>query len=125
MLLKQLATSLLITIYDNQFATNLLTTCNRLLTNKLSQAMRSILISACCNRLLQDVNRLVKLARFFAVYALPNIRYLISGSGTFLILDLFTSSSQISSICQPFPNLTTSCRLPVQFQPIGGTENGF
>ena len=40
-LLKQLATSLLITSFDNQLATSLLTTCNRLVVNKLSQAMRT------------------------------------------------------------------------------------
>ena len=40
-LLKQLAESLLITSLDNQFATNLLKTCDRLILNKLSQAMRT------------------------------------------------------------------------------------
>ena len=38
---KQLATSLLITTLDNQLATSLLTNCNRLVANKLSQAMRT------------------------------------------------------------------------------------
>ena len=37
---KQLAASLLITSLDDQLATSLLTTCNRLVGNKLSQAMR-------------------------------------------------------------------------------------
>ena len=37
---KQLAASLLITSLDDQLATSLLTTCNRLVSNKLSQAMR-------------------------------------------------------------------------------------
>ena len=40
-LLKQLAASLLITSFDNQLATSLLTTCNRLVINKLSQAMHT------------------------------------------------------------------------------------
>ena len=40
-LLKQLATSLLITSYDNQLATSLLTTCNRLVVKKLLQAVRT------------------------------------------------------------------------------------
>ena len=39
-LLKQLAASLWITSFDNQLATSLLTTCNRLAVNKLSQVMR-------------------------------------------------------------------------------------
>ena len=40
-LLKQLAASLWITSFDNQLAVTLLTTCNRLVVNKLSQAMRT------------------------------------------------------------------------------------
>ena len=40
-LLKQLAASLWMTSFDNQLATSLLTTCNRLVVNKLSQAMRT------------------------------------------------------------------------------------
>ena len=40
-LLKQLATSLLMTSLDNQHATSLLTTWNRLVINKLSQAVRT------------------------------------------------------------------------------------
>ena len=40
-LLKQFAESLLITSLDNQFATSLLKTCDRLVLNKLSQAMRT------------------------------------------------------------------------------------
>ena len=39
-LLKQLAASLWITSFDNQLATSLLTTCNRLIVNKMSQSMR-------------------------------------------------------------------------------------
>ena len=40
-LLKQLAESLWITSFDNQLATSLLTTCNRLVVNKLPQTMRT------------------------------------------------------------------------------------
>ena len=40
-LLKQLASSLWITSFENQLATSLLTTCNRLVVNRLSQAMRT------------------------------------------------------------------------------------
>ena len=40
-LLKQLAASLWITSSDNQLATSLLTTCDRRVINKLSQAMRT------------------------------------------------------------------------------------
>ena len=40
-LLKQLEASLWITSFDNQLATSLLTTCNRLVVNKLSQAIRT------------------------------------------------------------------------------------
>ena len=40
-LLKQLSSSLWITSFENQLATSLLTTCNRLVVNKLSQAMRT------------------------------------------------------------------------------------
>ena len=60
-LLKQLAASLWIKSFDSQLATSLLTTCNRLVVNKLSQAMRThpdigLLITSL---LIQDVNRLV------------------------------------------------------------------
>ena len=40
-LLKQLAASLWITSFGNQLTTSLLTTCDRLVVNKLSQAMRT------------------------------------------------------------------------------------
>ena len=40
-LLKQLAASLWITSLDNQLTTSLLTTCNRVVVDKLSQAMRA------------------------------------------------------------------------------------
>ena len=40
-LLKQLVASLWITSFDNQLAITLLTTCNRIDINKLSQAMRT------------------------------------------------------------------------------------
>ena len=48
-LLKQLAASLWITSFDNQLATSLLTTCNRLVVNKLSQSTHHV------TSLLQDV----------------------------------------------------------------------
>ena len=38
---KQLAARLWITSFDNQLATRLLTTCNRLVVNKVSQTMRT------------------------------------------------------------------------------------
>ena len=65
-LVKQLAANLWITSFDNQLATSLLTTCNRLDVNKLSQAMRThpdigLLITS----LLQDVNKLVVMLRVF------------------------------------------------------------
>ena len=40
-LLKQLASSLWITSFENKLATSQLTTCNRLVVNKLSQAMQT------------------------------------------------------------------------------------
>ena len=66
-LLKHLAASLWITSFDNQLATSLLTTCNRLVVNKLSQAMRThpdigLLITS----LLQVVHRLVANCMFLA-----------------------------------------------------------
>ena len=65
-LLKQLAESLLITSLDNQFATSLLTICDRLVLNKRSQAMRMHPDIGLCNKLLQDVKRLV--ATFVGVW---------------------------------------------------------
>ena len=67
--LIQLAASLWITRFDNQLATSLLTTCNRLFVNKLSQTMPThpdigLLITS----LLQDVSRLVATSTFLAVY---------------------------------------------------------
>ena len=64
-LLKQLAASLLITSLDNQLGTSLLTTCNRLVITSCRKPCEHILISACCNKLLQDVNRLVEFGRFW------------------------------------------------------------
>ena len=56
--LKQLAASLWITSFDNQLATSLLTTCNRLVVNKLSQGMQTHPdIGLLITNLLQDVNR--------------------------------------------------------------------
>ena len=67
-LLKQRASSLAITGFDNQLATSLLTSGNILVVNKLSQAMQThrdigllIIIP------LQDVNRLVATCAFLAV----------------------------------------------------------
>ena len=67
-LLKQLAASLWMTSFDNQLATSLFTTCNRLVVNKLSQTMRThpdigLLITS----LLQDVNTLVAICGFLSV----------------------------------------------------------
>ena len=52
-LLKQLAASLWITSFENQLATSQLTTFNRLVVNKLSQAMRThpditLSLATCC-----------------------------------------------------------------------------
>ena len=59
-LLKQLAANLLITSFDNQPATSLLTTCKRRTVNKMSQAIRTHTnISLLITSPLQDVNRLV------------------------------------------------------------------
>ena len=58
----QVVTSLRITSFDNQLATSLWTTYNRPIVDKLSEShAKRILISACCNKLLQDayVNKLV------------------------------------------------------------------
>ena len=66
-LLEKLAASLWITSFDNQLATSLLTTCNRLVINKLSQAIRRILIDVglLVTNLLQDVKTdFLKLSRF-------------------------------------------------------------
>ena len=63
-LFKKIVASLCIINFDNQLATNLLITSNRLVINKLLQAMRTqILILACCNKLLQNVNRRCKRRR--------------------------------------------------------------
>ena len=68
-LLKQLVTSLWVTSFDNQLATSLLITCNRLVVNKWSQAMRTYPdIGLLITRLLQDVNRLVTTCAFLDVY---------------------------------------------------------
>ena len=67
-LLKQLAASLWMISFDNQLATSLLTTCNRPVVNKLSQAMRTHPgISLLKTSLLQDVNRLVTLGMYVTV----------------------------------------------------------
>ena len=56
-LLKQLAASLWITSFDNQLVISLLTTCNRLVANKLPQAMQTHPdIALLITSLLLDVN---------------------------------------------------------------------
>ena len=63
-LLKQLATSLLITNVDNQLATSLLTTCNRLVTTSCRNPCERIMISACCNNFSKMSTDLFQLAFF-------------------------------------------------------------
>ena len=58
--LKQLAKSLLMTNFDNELATELSSTC-------CCKSCERILISACCNKLLQVVNRLVTTCTFLAL----------------------------------------------------------
>ena len=53
--------------WTNQLATNLLTTCNRLVVASCRKPCERILISTCCNKMLQDVNRLVSTCAFLAV----------------------------------------------------------
>ena len=54
--------------WNNQLATSLFTTCKRLVINKLSPAMQTHpSITTCCNKLLQDVNRLVTTCTFLVV----------------------------------------------------------
>ena len=45
--------------FKQQLATSLLTTCNRLVVNNCRLPCKRILISACRNKLLQHVDRLV------------------------------------------------------------------
>ena len=72
-LLQQLATSLWITSFDNQLATSLLTTCNRLVVNKLSQAMRTHPdIGLLVTSMLQDKKRLVVTCALLIVYVSTN-----------------------------------------------------
>ena len=56
---KQLAASLWIKSFDNQLGTSLLTTCNRLVVNKLSQAMRAHpdinLLKTSCRKMSTDL----------------------------------------------------------------------
>ena len=66
-LLKQLATSLLITSYNNELASSLLTICNRLVVTSCYKPCKRILILACRNKLLQDVHRLVVTCAFLVV----------------------------------------------------------
>ena len=60
-LLKQIAASLWITSFENQLATSLLTTCNRLVVHKASQAMRCRLVDQICSNISTDS---LQLARF-------------------------------------------------------------
>ena len=55
--------------FDSQFATNLLATCNRLVANSLSQAMRA---HPDIELLFQDVNRLVAICAFCVVFPEDN-----------------------------------------------------
>ena len=73
-LLKQLAASLWITSFDNQLAISLLTTCNRLVVNKLSQAVRThpdIEIDIG----FQDANRLFVTCSFLAVHKVSYVGF--------------------------------------------------
>ena len=72
-LLKQLAASLQITSFKNQFVTILLTTCNRLVKVKLSQAMRTrlnidLLITNIVARCQQTCSNLRILAMWVYIY---------------------------------------------------------
>ena len=67
-LLKQLAASLWITSFDNQLVASLQTTCNRLVVDKLSQAMRAHSdIGFLITSLLQDVNLDVSVIDYIVV----------------------------------------------------------
>ena len=81
-LLKQLAASLWITSFDNQLLPSLLTTCNKLVVNKLSRAMRMHPdIGLLMTSLLQDVNKLVETCVFRCVIVLteyPNCKFFTS-----------------------------------------------
>ena len=85
-LLKQLAASLWITSFDNQLATSLLTTCNRIIVNKVSPAMRTHPdIGSLITNLFQDVNRLARfwLGRIISIsYCLESPRNCIHTSRT-------------------------------------------
>ena len=72
-LLKHVATSMLINLQQVclQLATSLLTTYNRLVVTSCCKPCERIPISACCKKLLQDVNRLVTTCTFLAVLAAP------------------------------------------------------
>ena len=65
--LKQVAINLQQFCWNNQLATNLLSTCNWLVVTSCRKPSKRILISACCNKLLQDVNRLVTTYALLAV----------------------------------------------------------
>ena len=66
--LKKLVASPWITSFDNQLATSLLTTCNRLFVNKLSQAMRTHSdIGLLITRLLLNLKRPVANCMFLTV----------------------------------------------------------
>ena len=67
-LLKQLVASLWITGFDNQFARSVLITYNRLVVNKLSQAVGTHLdIGLSITSQCQDVNKLVATCVFLTV----------------------------------------------------------
>ena len=90
-LLKQLVASLWITSFDNQLETSLLATCNRLIVNKLSQAIGMHPdISLFVTSLLQDVNRFVSTCMFLLDYIFSMLNsFVIYKSIELLCLKLF------------------------------------
>ena len=65
--LVQLAASLWITSFDNKLANSLLTTYNRLVDKKLSEAMRTYPDIGLSNWMLQGIDRIVATCAFLAV----------------------------------------------------------
>ena len=76
-LLKQFVASLWITSFEYRLVTSLLTTCNRLVVNKLSQAMQTHSdIGLLITSLLQYVNGLIATCAFLAMYILHMLTFL-------------------------------------------------
>ena len=107
-LLEQLVASMWKTSFDNQLATSLLNTFNRLFINKLLQDMGTHPDIGCCDKLLQDLLQLARfwLCRFLSMIALilmlSNILHYIY---TCLSLhDLFQLNCHISYTCPPIAN---------------------